>query len=121
MASWPPPAGAPTAFQRPGAGHLPAPDLQLEPRGEWDTLGLRGTCSRPCLLLADIPDEMVIHDYADVFMRTSLPVSSVLLSSVMVGAGEAGARRTPRSAPGPQEPPGVADAPAPISALRLAS
>ena len=98
------------------------PDLQLEPRGEWDTLGLRGTCSRPCLLLADIPDEMVIHDYADVFMRTSLPVSSVLLSSVWLGLAEAGGRQAhaavrSQARKSRQVSP---DAPAPISALRLA-
>jgi len=35
----------------------------------------------------------VIPDYADVFMRTALPLSSVLLSAVWVGIAEAAARR----------------------------
>jgi acyl-CoA dehydrogenase len=69
------------------------PSLELEPFGEWDTLGLRGTCSRPCQLGADIPDAMVMTDYGDVFMRTSLPVSAVLLSAVWLGIAEAAARR----------------------------
>jgi acyl-CoA dehydrogenase len=69
------------------------PDVRVEPRGEWDTLGLRGTCSRPCRLTAEIPRELVIPDYADVFARTALPLSSVLLSAVWVGIAEAAARR----------------------------
>jgi acyl-CoA dehydrogenase len=69
------------------------PQLTLEPRGEWNTLGMRGTCSRPCHITAQVPAELVIGDYADVFARTSLPVSTVLLSSVWVGLAEAAGRR----------------------------
>jgi acyl-CoA dehydrogenase len=68
------------------------PELQVDPTGEWDTLGLRGTCSRPCHLTADVPADLVIADYATVFSRTSLPASGVLLSSVWMGIAEAAAR-----------------------------
>jgi acyl-CoA dehydrogenase len=67
--------------------------FRLEPRGEWDSLGMRGTCSRPGSLVADIPAELVIENYADVFTRTSLPVSAVLLSAVWLGLAEAAGSR----------------------------
>jgi acyl-CoA dehydrogenase len=70
-----------------------APDMTLEPSGDWDTLGLRGTCSRPGHLVATVPPEFVIEDYPTVFVRTALPVSTVLLGSVWLGLAEAAARR----------------------------
>jgi acyl-CoA dehydrogenase len=73
------------------------PSLKLEPTGDWDTLGLRGTCSRPAHLTADVPADLVLTDYAAVFARTSLPVSGVLLSSVWLGLAEAAARRAHQS------------------------
>ena len=54
------------------------PALSVNPTGDWDTLGLRGTCSRPCQVIADVPADLIISDYATVFARTSLPVSGVL-------------------------------------------
>lgn len=98
------------------------PALSMEPTGEWNTLGMRGTRSRPCLINAVIAPELVIEDYGDVFARTALPVSVILLSSVWLGLGEAAgrrahamvraqARRLRGSAP---------DAAPPPSALRLA-
>ncbi|HEY5454047.1 MAG TPA: acyl-CoA dehydrogenase family protein [Acidothermaceae bacterium] len=69
------------------------PDMELVSTGSWDTLGLRGTCSRPGRLTADVPAALVITDYADVFVQTSLPVSLVLLGSVWMGIAEAAARR----------------------------
>ncbi len=69
------------------------PDMSLKPSGVWDTLGLRGTCSRPGQLIADVSADMVIDDNATVFARTSLPVSVVLLSSVWLGIAEGAARQ----------------------------
>jgi acyl-CoA dehydrogenase len=69
------------------------PGLDVKVKGDWDTLGLRGTCSKPCHLSADVPAELVMADYASVFTRTSLPVSSVLLSSVWWGLAEAAGRQ----------------------------
>lgn len=98
------------------------PQLQMEQRGEWDTVGLRGTCSPPFLITAELPPELVISNYAAVFMRTSLPVSAILLSAVWVGIAEGAARRAHNSVREQgrklrRESPA---APAPLSALRLA-
>ena len=98
------------------------PTLGLEPTGDWDTLGLRGTCSRPGRLVADIPVAMVIDDYASVFTRTSLPASAVLLSSVWLGIAEAAARRAHASvrASGRAARSASPSGGPPTSALRLA-
>ena len=98
------------------------PSLKLDPTGDWDTLGLRGTCSRPCHLVADVPEEMVIEDYANVFVRTSLPVSGVLLSSVWWGIAEAAARKAHAAvrASGKSARGAAPTGAPPTSALRLA-
>jgi acyl-CoA dehydrogenase len=69
------------------------PNLYVKPTGDWDTLGLRGTCSRPCHLIADVPFDMVIEDYQNVFMRTALPMSAILLGSVWLGIAKGAAHR----------------------------
>ena len=98
------------------------PTLSVEPSGEWDTLGMRGTCSRPCRITATLAPEMVIADYATVFVRTSLPVSNLLLSSVWLGLGEAAAARAHAAVRSQARRLRTADpdAPPPTSALRLA-
>lgn len=98
------------------------PTMSLEPCGEWDTLGLRGTCSRPALLSATIEPEFVIDNYADVFVQTSLPVSAILLSSVWLGLAEGAASRAHAAVRDQARAARRADpdAPAPTSALRLA-
>ena len=65
----------------------------VTPSGPWDTLGLRGTCSRPALVVADVADHLVIPDWSSVLARTSLPVSVVLLSAVWLGLAEAAAKK----------------------------
>jgi acyl-CoA dehydrogenase len=98
------------------------PALRIEPRGEWNALGLRGTCSRPCEITADVPAEHVIADYPDAFARTALPVSTILLSSVWRGIAEAAARRahaSVRAAARKRRAAGQ-DGPPPPGALRLA-
>lgn len=98
------------------------PRMSLEPFGDWNTLGLRGTCSRPALLTAELSPDLVIDNYGEIFMRTSLATSGILLSAVWLGIAEAAAsrahasvreqaRRQRSAAPGAQ---------APTSALRLA-
>ena len=98
------------------------PSLSLEPLGGWDTLGMRGTCSRPALVCAELCAEQVLDDYADIFARTSLGASAVLLSSVWLGISEAAGKRAhavvraqarKRRTVGPGVPP-------PTAALRLA-
>ena len=98
------------------------PELELESFGDWDTLGLRGTCSRPGRLVAVVPPEMVIADYATCFVRTSLPVSTVLLGSVWLGLAEAAARQAHGSVRkrARKERAGSEGSAPPIAALRLA-
>ncbi len=98
------------------------PSLSVEPSGEWNTLGLRGTCSRPCLLTADLSPELVIENYGEIFAQTSLPVSGILLSSVWLGIAEGAARRahTAVRAQARALRRTTPDAPPPASALRLA-
>jgi len=69
------------------------PTLGLEATGEWDSLGLRGTCSRPFRLTATLAPEMVIDEYPLTLARTTLPLSSLLLGSVWWGLAEEAARR----------------------------
>ena len=65
--------------------------MELTPTGTWDTLGLRGTCSRAGLLRSDVPPEFVLGDFAEILALTSLPVGNVLLGSTWVGIAEAAA------------------------------
>jgi len=69
------------------------PTLLVKPTGEWDTLGLRGTCSRPAQLIADVPREFVIDDWSKILVQTSVPLSAIFLSAVWHGIAEGAARR----------------------------
>jgi acyl-CoA dehydrogenase len=95
------------------------PSLELTATGDWDTMGLRGTCSKPFHLVADVAPELVIPDYADVFMRTSLPASSVLLSAVWLGIAEAAGRHAHAAVRARARSISSGEAP-PLAALRLA-
>jgi acyl-CoA dehydrogenase len=76
--------------------------LTLEPRGTWDTLGLRGTSSRGYLLSADVPaDRLIPAPYEEISAETMLPVSHVLWAGVWLGMARAAvgtARRYVQSA-----------------------
>jgi acyl-CoA dehydrogenase len=98
------------------------PSMSVEPTGVWDTLGLRGTCSRPCLLKAELTPELVIDNYGEVFAQTALPVSAILLSSVWHGIAEGAGRRAHTAVRAQARKLRAAnpDAPPPPSALRLA-
>jgi acyl-CoA dehydrogenase len=76
--------------------------LTLEPRGTWDTMGLRGTSSRGYLLTADVPaDRLVPAPYEEISAETMLPVSHVLWAGVWLGMARAAvgtARRYVQSA-----------------------
>lgn len=57
------------------------PDLTLERTTEWNTLGLRGTCSLGYILRATSTPEMVADvPYSDISTHTMLPVSHVVWS-----------------------------------------
>lgn len=76
--------------------------LELEPRGTWDTLGLRGTSSRGYLLTADVPaDRLIPAPYEEISAETMLPVSHALWAGVWLGMARAAvgtARRYVQSA-----------------------
>ena len=94
------------------------PDLTLERTTEWNTLGLRGTCSLGYILRATSTPEMVAGvPYSDISTHTMLPVSHVVWSSVWLGIADAAvekARKYVRAAARKQ--PGVTSP----GALRLA-
>ncbi len=99
-----------------------APDISLTPAGDWDTLGLRGTCSLPMHLVADVPAHMVMDDFATVFVQTVLAHGCILLSSVWLGLAEGAARRAHASvkARARQNRSAQSGDAAPLGAIRLA-
>ena len=68
-----------------------APDLELTATGTWDTMGLRGTCSSAALIRSYVPSHLVVGGFAEILVRTSLPVGNVLLGSTWMGIAEAAA------------------------------
>jgi acyl-CoA dehydrogenase len=61
-------------------------ESQLEPRGDWDTLGMRGTCSPPFLVSAAFPSEQILPaPFADISSQTMVPFSHLLWSSCWLG------------------------------------
>lgn len=69
-------------------------DLELEPISEWDTLGLRGTCSRGYRLRAAVHPELTFPvPFAVVANDGGGQVRQLLLSAVWVGLAEAAAAR----------------------------
>ena len=93
---------------------IPARDYELEPRGTWDTLGFRGTCSLGFLLQAHVDAGCVIPaSYAEVSSRTMLPISHITWAHVWLGIAEgamikarASLRISARKTPG-ETPPGA--------------
>jgi acyl-CoA dehydrogenase len=65
-------------------------DTTLEPNGEWNTLGFRGTCSPGFMLRAKGSLEQILDDsYGDISTRTMLPVSHTLWAAVWLGIATA--------------------------------
>ncbi len=70
------------------------PDLELEQVSEWQTLGLRGTCSPGFVLRAAGPRSMILDDpFADIAAATMLPYSHILWSHVWLGIASSAAAR----------------------------
>jgi acyl-CoA dehydrogenase len=94
------------------------PGLTLEPVGEWDTLGFRGTCSLGFHLVAEGDTEMILTDGFDMILRrTMLPVAHILWGSVWLGiATEAVGRARAYVRSEARKKPGVT----PPAAVRLA-
>jgi acyl-CoA dehydrogenase len=94
------------------------PGLTLEPKGEWNTLGFRGTCSLGFRLVAEGDVKLILTDHFDVISRrTMLPVAHVLWGSVWLGiATEAVDRARAHVRSEARKKPGVT----PPAAIRLA-
>jgi acyl-CoA dehydrogenase len=69
-------------------------DLSLEPLSDWDTLGLRGTCSRGYRLTSTVRPELIFPSpFATIGNDGGAQVRQLLLSAVWVGLAEAAASR----------------------------
>ena len=69
--------------------HVCRPNLTLEPTGEWDTIGMRGTSSIGFALSATGTVEQIVPTkYAEVSARTMLPVSHITWASLWLGIAE---------------------------------
>jgi len=63
-----------------------ADQTTLEPKGTWDPLGMRGTCSPGFVVRAEFGDEQVLGTpYSRVGPETMVPVSHVLWSHLWLG------------------------------------
>jgi acyl-CoA dehydrogenase len=61
-------------------------DTTLEPRGVWDSLGMRGTCSEGFRLVGDgLAAQILPAPFADIADQTMQPVSHTLWASVWTG------------------------------------
>lgn len=61
-------------------------DLELEKRGTWDSMGMRGTCSEGFRLVAEGGAEQILPTpFAEIADQTMLPVSHTLWAAVWTG------------------------------------
>lgn len=68
--------------------------FQLEPLSEWNSIGLRGTCSRSFRIVADIDPGLIYPvPFADIANSGGVHHTLLLLSSVWVGLAEAAAAK----------------------------
>lgn len=74
--------------------HVQRPDLQLEPSGSWNAMGMRGTCSIGFQLTASgTVDQILPAPYAEISGRTMLPVSHLTWASLWLGIAMAAVER----------------------------
>ena len=67
---------------------------QLEPRSDWNAMGLRGTCSRAFLLTAEVDEDLVYPvPFSTIGSAGGLQAQLLFLSAVWVGLAEASASR----------------------------
>ena len=63
-----------------------AEETELEPKGTWDPLGMRGTCSPGFVVRAELADKQVLGTpYSRVGPESMVPVSHVLWSHLWLG------------------------------------
>jgi acyl-CoA dehydrogenase len=61
-------------------------DYTLEQTGEWDVLGMRGTCSPPFTVSARASTQQVLPEpFRDIAIQTMIPYSHLLWASVWLG------------------------------------
>jgi acyl-CoA dehydrogenase len=61
----------------------------LTSKGTWDPMGMRGTCSPPFLVEAEIPSSQVLPvPFSAIAAQTMVPLSHILWSSVWLGMAE---------------------------------
>ncbi|WP_341312390.1 acyl-CoA dehydrogenase family protein [Paraburkholderia sp. IMGN_8] len=88
---------------------------QLEKRGGWDSMGMRGTCSEGFRLVATgLVEQILPTPFADIADQTMLPVSHTLWASVWTGVANDAVNRAKaffraqaRSKPGSIPPAGL--------------
>ena len=69
-------------------------DYSLEPTREWDTLGMRGTCSRGYILRAEgVADQMLPEPYERIHNQTMAPYAHLFWSSAWQGVASGAFRR----------------------------
>lgn len=80
---------------------------ELEPKGTWDTIGMRGTCSPPFVVSARFaPEQILPAPFSTVMSESHVPISHILWSHTWLGIAteafergrafvRAAARRTP--------------------------
>jgi acyl-CoA dehydrogenase len=65
---------------------------QLEPKSDWDAMGLRGTCSRAFVLTAEVDEDLVYPvPFSVIGSAGGLQAQLLFLSAVWVGLAEASA------------------------------
>jgi acyl-CoA dehydrogenase len=90
-------------------------DTQLEKRGSWDSMGMRGTCSEGFRLVATgLAEQILPTPFAEIADQTMLPVSHTLWASVWTGVASDAVNRAKaffraqaRSKPGAIPPAGL--------------
>lgn len=70
-------------------------EITLSPLSDWDTLGMRGTCSIGYVLQAHgSADQIMPLPYADISSQTMLPVSHIVWASLWLGIATDAVSRT---------------------------
>ncbi len=69
-------------------------DTTMEKRGEWDTLGMRGTCSMPFLVSGTAKKDHILPlPYSEIASRTMVPFSHLVWTSLWSGIATDALRR----------------------------
>jgi acyl-CoA dehydrogenase len=79
------------------AALIRAAEVELEPAGEWNPMGMRGTSSPGFVLRARFAEEQILADpFALVARNTLIPLSNLLWSAVWIGLADEALDRAAR-------------------------